>query len=172
MERFCKVDKDYSVPLDYIPRIKNYYVGLGYEQPYEWAALDDMPLTRLQKKLVDAKIGIGTTAALFAPANGDQGPCAPYNGKAKFFTSYAEPVSPFPDVRISHIAIDRAHTNASDMASYFPLAACFGLPRQDILARFQRIFMDCQQIGHKVSPFKQTAQNYYRFAGWMLLMLL
>ena len=118
---------DYTAPLDYLPRIKSYYLGLGYEKPYEWARQDNMPFAQLQKPLSDVKIGIVTTASLFNPANGDQGPSAPYNGKAKFFKSYAEPISPFPDVRISHIAIDRAHTTASDMASYFPLAAMLRL---------------------------------------------
>jgi len=81
----------------------------------------------LQKPLSAACIGIVTTASLFNPDNGDQGPGAPYNGKAKFFTSYAEPIAPFPDLRVAHIAIDRAHTTASDMASYFPLAALLRL---------------------------------------------
>ena len=89
--------------------------------------LFDVTFFQLQKPLSDAKIGIVTTASLFNPENGDQGPLAPYNGKAKFFISYAEPISPFPDVRVSHIAIDRAHTTAKDMASYFPLAAMLRL---------------------------------------------
>ena len=121
------MDIDFDAPLDYLPRIKNYYIGLGYGKPYEWAKLDDVPLTNLQKPLSAARIGIVTTASLFNPENGEQGPGAPYNGKAKFFTCYAEPIAPFPDVRVAHIAIDRAHTTASDMASYFPLAALLRL---------------------------------------------
>ncbi len=108
-------------------RIKKYYIGLGYSTPYRWAKLDSIPFTSLKKPLSKARIGIITTASLFNPANGDQGPGALYNGKAKFFTTYAKPISPFPDVRISHIAIDRTHTTASDMASYFPLSALFRL---------------------------------------------
>ncbi|MDC0993893.1 glycine reductase, partial [Alphaproteobacteria bacterium] len=107
------MDIDFDAPLDYLPRIKNYYIGLGYGKPYEWAKLDDVPLTNLQKPLSAARIGIVTTASLFNPANGEQVPGAPYNGKAKFFTCYAEPIAPFPDVRVAHIAIDRAHTTAS-----------------------------------------------------------
>ena len=121
------MDIDFDAPLDYLPRIKNYYIGLGYGKPYEWAKLDDVPFANLQKPLLAARIGIVTTASLFNPKNGEQGPSAPYNGKAKFFTCYAEPIAPFPDVRVAHIAIDRAHTTASDMASYFPLAALLRL---------------------------------------------
>ena len=90
------MDIDFDAPLDYLPRIKSYYVGLGYGKPYEWAKLDDVPFANLQKPLSVARIGIITTASLFNPANGEQRPGAPYNGKAKFFTSYAEPIAPFP----------------------------------------------------------------------------
>ncbi|MBC8408453.1 MAG: glycine reductase [Rhodobacteraceae bacterium] len=121
------VTKTKSKPLPYMERIKKYYIGLGYSTPYRWAKLDSIPFTSLKKPLSKARIGIITTASLFNPANGDQGPGALYNGKAKFFTTYAKPISPFPDVRISHIAIDRTHTTATDMASYFPLSALFRL---------------------------------------------
>ena len=118
---------DYNAPLDYLSRIKSYYIGLGYQYPYEWAKLNVVPFTHFDKPLNDAKIGIVTTAAIFDPGNGEQGPSAPYNGKAKFFSSYVEPIFPSPNVRISHIAIDRAHTKADDMASYFPLDALLRL---------------------------------------------
>ncbi len=110
-------------PLDYIERIRAYYVGLGYGAPYVWAQLDEVPFTRPTKALAAARIGIVTTASMFDPTKGDQGPGAAYNGKSKFFETYAAPIDPFPDVRIAHIAYDRTHTTASDMASYFPLAA-------------------------------------------------
>ena len=37
-------------PLDYIERIRAYYVGLGYGAPYIWAQLDKVPFTRRQKR--------------------------------------------------------------------------------------------------------------------------
>ena len=114
-------------PLAYIERIRNYYQILGYGVPYEWACHDDIPFAPLRKPLGEARIGIVTTAAPFQPDKGDQGPGAPYNGESKFFQVYANPIDPFPDVRIAHIAIDRAHTTASDIASYFPLTAMMKL---------------------------------------------
>ena len=114
-------------PLAYIDRIRNYYKILGYGVPYEWACHDDIPFAPLRKPLGELRIGIVTTAAPFQPDKGDQGPGAPYNGGSKFFQVYASPINPFPDVRIAHIAIDRAHTTASDIASYFPLSAIMKL---------------------------------------------
>jgi D-proline reductase (dithiol) PrdB len=125
--------KTESKPLRYMERIKEYYIGLGYGTPYRWAKLDEIPFIPLRKPLSKVRIGIITTASLFNPANGNQGPGAPYNGKAKFFTTYAKPISPFPDIRISHIAIDRAHTIASDIASYFPLAAMIRLDKTEYI---------------------------------------
>ena len=114
-------------PLAYIERIRNYYQILGYGVPYEWACHDDIPFAPLRKPPGEARIGIVTTAAPFQPDKGDQGPGAPYNGETKFFEVYADPIDPFPDVRIAHIAIDRVHTTASDIASYFPLTAMMKL---------------------------------------------
>jgi D-proline reductase (dithiol) PrdB len=114
-------------PLPYMERIRNYYQILGYGAPYEWAQHDDVPFASPQKPLSEMRIGIVTTAAPFQPGKGDQGPRAPYNGAPKFFQVYAEAIDPFPDLRIAHIAIDRAHTTASDIASYFPLAALMKL---------------------------------------------
>ena len=113
--------------MPYMERIQNYYQILGYGAPYEWAQHDDVPFASPQKPLSEMRIGIVTTAAPFQPGKGDQGPRAPYNGAPKFFQVYADAIDPFPDLRIAHIAIDRAHTTASDIASYFPLAALMKL---------------------------------------------
>ena len=112
-----------SKPLDYIPRIRDYYQKLGYGTPYEWAHFEDVPFCSPSKPLLEMRIGIVTTAALFQAGKGDQGPGAPYNGTAKFFEVYAVPVSPSPDLRISHIAYDRTHTTAKDPRTYNPLEA-------------------------------------------------
>jgi hypothetical protein len=104
-------------------RIKSYYRGLGYKAPYRWAQQTGIPLSKPVKPINKICVGIVTTASLFDSNNGDQGPGAKYNGKAKFFKTYVKPIDPFPDLRISHIAIDRAHTTATDIGSYFPLAA-------------------------------------------------
>ncbi|MEP1441863.1 MAG: glycine/sarcosine/betaine reductase selenoprotein B family protein [Hyphomicrobiales bacterium] len=110
-------------PLLYIDRTRAYYLALGYDAPYVWAENSDIPFTPLQKPLSDAKIALVTTAALFNPANGDQGPNAPYNGGAKFYTPYQAPVDDPPKTGISHIAYDRKHTPATDEQAWLPLNA-------------------------------------------------
>ncbi len=112
-----------EAPLPYLDRIREYYLALGYGTPYEWASFDAVPFTRLGAPLSQSRIAIITTAAPYQPDKGDQGPGAPYNGKAKFFSVYSGTTDREPDLRISHIAIDRAHTTAEDQGTYFPLRA-------------------------------------------------
>lgn len=110
-------------PLNYIERTANYYAQLGFGKPYEWDHNVDVPFTRLKKPLNESVVAIITTAAPFVAGNGDQGPGAPYNAAAKFYTVYSEETSTLPDLRISHIAIDRHNSSAEDLGSFFPLAA-------------------------------------------------
>ncbi len=110
-------------PLPYLDRIREYYRVLGYGAPYRWAHFEDVPFSPLAKPLSEAIIGIVTTAALYQPDKGDQGPGAPYNGSAKFYSVYSHSTSVEPDLRISHIAYDRAHTTAEDQGTWFPLRA-------------------------------------------------
>ncbi len=110
-------------PLPYLKRIRTYYQALGYGEPYRWEQFDDIPFAPPAKPLNEATVGIITTAAPFDPEKGDQGPGAPYNAAAKFFEVYSAPTDIEPDLRISHIAIDRHHTTAEDQGSYFPLQA-------------------------------------------------
>lgn len=110
-------------PLRYIARTRAYYLALGYDAPYVWAQNADIPFTPLQKLLSKAKVALVTTAALFDPAKGDQGPKAPYNGGAKFYSPYQAPVENAPKTGISHIAYDRKHTPATDEQAWLPLNA-------------------------------------------------
>ena len=112
-----------DAPIDYLQRISEYYSGLGYGAPYQWAHYADVPFTPLTKPLRDCRIALITTAAPYQPDKGDQGPGAPYNAAAKFYSVYSSDTAQDPDLRISHIAIDRAHTTAEDQNSYFPLRA-------------------------------------------------
>jgi hypothetical protein len=113
----------HDAPIPYLQRVRTYYQALGYGAPYEWAHYAEVPFARLDKPLSQARIALITTAAPYRPDKGDQGPGAPYNSAAKFYTVYSRDSAQHHDLRISHIAIDRAHTTAEDPGSYFPLAA-------------------------------------------------
>ena len=111
-----------DAPIAYLRRIRDYYEALGYGAPYEWAHYADAPFTPLAKPLAECRVAIVTTAAPYQPGKGDQGPGAPYNAAAKFYEVYSGDGAAEHDLRISHVAIDRAHTTAEDPGTYFPLA--------------------------------------------------
>jgi hypothetical protein len=110
-------------PIRYIERTRNYYLGLGYDNPYVWAHYSKVPFTRLQKPLSQSVLGLITTAVQFDPSKGDQGPGAPYNAAAKFYEPYKTPINQKQDLRIAHVGIDRKNANMEESACWFPLAA-------------------------------------------------
>jgi D-proline reductase (dithiol) PrdB len=51
-----------SAPVRYIDRTRDYYLGQGYDKPYEWAHHDDAPFTPLTKPLSDSRVAIVSTS--------------------------------------------------------------------------------------------------------------
>jgi D-proline reductase (dithiol) PrdB len=80
-----------------------------------------VPFQPLGRPLSRCRIALITTAAPYQPDKGDQGPGAPYNAAAKFYRVYSGDDASDPDLRISHVAYDRAHTTAEDSNTWFPL---------------------------------------------------
>lgn len=113
--------QDIDQPVSYMARTRQWYLALGYDNPYRWAHYRDVPFTPLRKPLSQSVAGLITTAALFDPAHGDQGPGSAYNARAKFYEVYSRDSSVDHDVRISHVAIDRQHTRMEDSGTWFPL---------------------------------------------------
>ena len=113
---------EHDAPIPYMQRIRDYYQALGYGAPYRWAHYGEVPFAPLKKPLRDSRIGLVTTAAPYHPDKGDQGPGAPYNATAKFYTVYSGDSAKDHDLRISHVGYDRSHTTGADGNTWFPLA--------------------------------------------------
>ena len=111
----------HDVPIPYMQRIRDYYQGLGYGAPYRWAHYAEVPFQPPEKPLAECRVALITTAAPYQPGKGDQGPGAPYNAAAKFYTVYSADTAVDHDLRISHVGIDRVHTSAEDSNTWFPL---------------------------------------------------
>src|SRR5437764_1344005 len=114
---------DHDVPIPYRQRIRDYYQTLGYGAPYRWAHYAEVPFAPVTKPLAGSRVALVTTAAPYQPDKGEQGPGAPYNAAAKFYTIYSGDSAGNHDLRISHIAYDRIHTTAEDSNSWLPLPA-------------------------------------------------
>ena len=105
---------DYDAPIEYMRRTREYYLALGYDNPYRWAHYVDAPFQPLKKPLSESTLALISTAAPYQPDKGDQGPGALYNAAAKFYTVYSGDSAADHDTRISHIGYDRLHTTAKD----------------------------------------------------------
>ena len=114
---------EFDRPIAYMERTRNYYLGLGYDNPYEWAHYAEVPFTPLQKPLGNSILALITTAAPYQPDKGPQGPGAAYNATAKFYEPYSGSCHKNPDLRISHVGIDRKHANMDEMDCWFQLEA-------------------------------------------------
>lgn len=106
----------------YIERSRDYYAAQGYGA-YQWASFDDVPFATPAKPLAKSRLALLSTAAPYRDDLGDQGPGARYNADAKFFEVYTAPLTPPPDLRISHIGYDRKHCRADDVNTWLPIAA-------------------------------------------------
>lgn len=112
---------DADSPIPYMQRTREWYLGLGYGNPYRYAHYAEVPFTPLRKPLAQSTVVLLTTAAPFQPDKGPQGPGAPYNAQAKFYAPYTMDTAVDHDVRVAHVAIDRKHTSMADSNSWFPL---------------------------------------------------
>jgi hypothetical protein len=111
-----------AVPIRYIERTHAWYAALGYATPYRYAHFTDVPFTALRKPLAECRVALLSTAAPYQPDKGAQGAGAPYNAAAKFYRVYALDSARDHDLRVSHVAIDRAQIS-DDSGTWFPLPA-------------------------------------------------
>ncbi len=114
---------EHDTPVPYLSRTRDYYLALGYDNPYRWAQYAEVPFAPLDKPLARSRLALVTTAAPVEAGKGEQGPGAPYNAAAKFYRVYSADVASAPRLGISHLGYDRVHTTAADANTYVPLAA-------------------------------------------------
>jgi D-proline reductase (dithiol) PrdB len=113
----------HDTPVPYMQRLRDYYLALGYGNPYRWAQYADVPFTPLEKPLNQARLALITTAGPHKDGAGDQGPGAAYNAAAKFYQVYTDSTDDDRFLGISHLGYDRNYTTAEDSNTYFPLPA-------------------------------------------------
>ena len=111
----------HDLPIEYMRRTRNWYLALGYDNPYVWAHYPEVPFQVLHRPLSQSRLTLITTAAPYQPDKGAQGPGAPYNAAAKFYQVYSGEMSMRHDLRISHVGIDRQHSSMKDSRCWFPI---------------------------------------------------
>jgi D-proline reductase (dithiol) PrdB len=115
---------DEDSPIGYMQRTREWYLALGYGNPYRWAHYADAPpFTRPVEALAECSATIVTTAAPYREEHGPLRRGGPYNGAAKFHQVYSGDTAIDHKLRIDHVAIDRKHTSMEDSGTWFPLPA-------------------------------------------------
>src|SRR5215208_3023743 len=114
---------DEDSPIPYMKRTREWYLALGYGNPYRWAHYLEVPFRPLDKPLSKCTATIITTAAPRQPGKAPQAREAAYNAEAKFYALYSGDTGSDPELRIDHVAIDRKHTSMQDSGAWFPLPA-------------------------------------------------
>src|SRR2546422_10655187 len=102
---------EHDVPIPYMQRTRDYYLRLGYGA-YRWAHFAEGPFTPPLEPLAQSRLALITTAALYQPGVGDQGPGAPYNAAPKFYKVYSEASDTGPDLPLSHVRHHPGHPKA------------------------------------------------------------
>ncbi len=113
--------------LSAIDKSREYYQASGYDQPYRWAAFDEVPFTKLDKPLADCNVAVVTTAFIehHESAHG-----APATGKSVYHHSTTDmPTSMFTN----DLSWDKQATHTDDVESYIPIEALRGLADDGVI---------------------------------------
>jgi hypothetical protein len=105
-------------PIRYMQRTRDWYLALGYGNPYRWAHFEDVPFRPLAKALSKSTVALITTAtpqpsAIAIPPR--------YDAAAKFYRVYSGDTDRDHVVRNNHVAIDYRHATGEDSNAWFPL---------------------------------------------------
>jgi D-proline reductase (dithiol) PrdB len=114
---------DDDSPIAYMQRTRDWYLALGYGNPYRWAHYSQVPFRPLAQPLAQCTATLITTAAPSRPGHISRAPGTAYNAAAKFYAVYSGDTGADHDLRVDHVAIDFRHSSMEDSGSWFPLPA-------------------------------------------------
>ena len=112
---------DYDAPIEYMRRTREYYLALGYDNPYRWAHYVDAPFQPLKKKLADSTLVLITHGGALSARQGRPGAGRGLQRRRQVLHGLFRRHARDHDTRISHIGYDRKHTTAKDSNTWFPL---------------------------------------------------
>jgi D-proline reductase (dithiol) PrdB len=103
--------------VSYIDKSREYYSASGFDQPYRWAAFDEVPFSPHTKPLAECNVAVVTTSFLHYH---DSAHGAPATGKQV----YAHPVADVPDSMFTDdLSWDKQATHTDDPESFLPIDA-------------------------------------------------
>jgi len=126
------VDPTHRTFVSYIDKSRDYYLSLGYTNPYRWAHFADVPFAALPKRLSDATVTLITTAM---PV-----PMPETAGEERIDRAvHSIPSDPAPArLNTDGLFWDRQATHTDDVDSYFPVHRLQELVREARIGRLAR----------------------------------
>jgi hypothetical protein len=121
------VDPTRRTFVSYIDKSREYYLSLGYRNPYQWAHFADVPFAPLARELAAASVTLITTAMPPAP----EGTHEPVARGVHSIPSGAVPARLDTD----GLFWDRQATHTDDLDSYFPIHRLRELAAQGRIGR-------------------------------------
>ena len=146
-------------PVRYIPKTHGYYRRLGYPIPYRYARFDTAPFHRLDKPLVQCRVGLVATAGV--TLLDDDGRPAPMKVMGGEEANVIEIASDTPAERLVSIEehYDRHATTVDDINAFFPITHLQALARDGTVGglppRFQKIFPN---YSHRVTMARDAPE--------------
>ncbi len=148
-----------DVAVGYMQRLREYYLALGYDNPYRWAHFAEVPFCQPTKPLSQSRVGLVTTAAPFKEGAGDQGARAAYNAAAKFYQVYSHPSNLEQFLGISHLGYDRKYSTAEDRNSYFPMVALHQAAEKGLIGAVARRYYGAPTNRSQVTTVQQDCAD-------------
>ncbi len=121
------VDPTHRTFVSYIDKSRDYYLALGYANPYRWAHFEDVPFTPLARPLSEAVVTLITTAMPEPESSAD----------TQALRAVFSMPSDTPPQRLSTLGLfwDREATHTDDLDSYFPIHRLKELAHQGRIGR-------------------------------------
>ena len=105
--------------VQYMPRIREYYLGQGYEKPYMWAHFEDVPFTPLRKPLSESVATLFSTSDV--SVRRDEGEILPAT-ETTVGEVYSVPWNtPIEELYSRQESFDHYATSLDDIDAYLPL---------------------------------------------------
>ncbi len=131
--------------VEYMRRIRDYYLGQGYEKPYTWAHFEDVPFTPLQKPLSESTVTLFSTSDVSVRQKDGAALSAVETTVGEV---YSVPWNtPIGELYSRQESFDRYATSLDDVDSYLPLTRL-------------REFVEAGRIGAVTRSFHNINRGY------------
>lgn len=105
--------------VEYMKRIRDYYLSQGYEKPYAWAHYEDVPFAAPRRPLSESRVTLFSTSDVSVTSGDGSGPSAAETTVGNVYSIPWD--TPLDRLYSRQESFDRYATSLDDINSYLPL---------------------------------------------------